>query len=227
MDWSALVQAASAAAQVAAQQEAAKSVAAANKAKLQQGNDQLNLSGYGTDKSIDLNALTAAANYALQRAGGVLSEQAANDASTKARAGNAVRGSVLENAQDSQVIGLPAGVPHIEFTGGLRPSMFDANTRALGAQMTRQALLDQMGGPVKPYSATAPTLDVSKILNMTAPAATPLPTPSTLDNILSSIGAYGAYAGAVSPYMLPKTKPTGTPTSTGSIFDPATGSFTE
>lgn len=65
------------------------------------------------------------------------------------RAGNAVRGDVLANAQDAQIQGPVTGtkgrVPQI--TGGLRPSLMSGNTRALGSQMSRDALLSQMSGP--------------------------------------------------------------------------------
>jgi hypothetical protein len=226
MDWGALVQAATAASQIAAQQAAAKSAAEANKAKLQQGNDSINQSGYSTDKQLDLSAINSAYQAALTRAGGVLNEQAANLAAPGKRASNAVRGDVLANLQDSEITGLPAGVPHISFTGGLRPSMFSGNTRALGAAMSRQALLDQMGTPSTPFSSL-PALDVSSITSRTAPGATPLPTPSTLDNILSGLATSGAYAGAITPYLTRATAPKPSPTVPGRDFDPATGAFTE
>lgn len=206
MDWGALVNAATAASTVAANAEAARAAGRVQTANLNHANDTTAQQGYQTDKSVDLNALTAAANYALNRAGGIQGEQAANDAATKARAANAARGSALENAQDVQISGLPAGVHMANVSGGLRPSMFDANTRALGGQMTKQALLDQMAGPVKPFDATAPTLDVSKILNMTAPGPTPLPQASSLDNILANLGMYGGIAAPIAKGVIAQTQ---------------------
>ena len=60
------------------------------------------------------------------------------------RASNAVRGDTLANAQDAQVSGTRIPIPQI--SGGLRPSMFSGNTRQLGSDMSRQALLQQLAG---------------------------------------------------------------------------------
>jgi len=55
------------------------------------------------------------------------------------RAGNAVRGDILSNAHDVSIAGLPSGITVPQINGGLRPSMFTDNTRALGTDMTQQA----------------------------------------------------------------------------------------
>lgn len=64
------------------------------------------------------------------------------------RAGQSVRGSILANAQPASISGLPAHIqsriPNI--SGGLTPSMFSGDTRALGNEMTRKALMDQLRG---------------------------------------------------------------------------------
>lgn len=199
MDWGAIIQAASAASQVAAQAAAARAQGRAQQAALNQGQDRTAQQGYQTDKSLDLQALNSAYQAALSRGSGILSEQAANLAAPGKRAANSVRGDILANAQDVHA-NRPVGVPTIQFSGGLRPSMFSGNTRALGAAMSRQALLDQMDGDPTPFSDLKP-LNVSSITSRTAPGPTPLPQAGTLDSILANIGMYGSLAGAVAPTL--------------------------
>jgi hypothetical protein len=197
MDWGAIISAAST---VAAQTAAARAQANANKAVLNQANDRTAQSGYQTDKSLDLQALNSAYQAALSRGSGVLSEQAAHLAAPGKRAANSVRGDVLANVQDAVPTGVPKGVNVIGFSGGLRPSMFSGNTRALGQQMSRQALLDQMAPEATPFSSLSP-LDTSSITRRTAPGPTPLPQGNTLDAILANIGMYGSMASAVAPAL--------------------------
>lgn len=213
-----------AAAQIASQTAAARAQANAAKAAAQTKVDALNQGAASTDKSLDLNALSAAQNAANARAGGILNEQELALSAPRTRAQNSVRGSVLANAQDVQISGLPKGVTVPTITGGLRPSMFSGDTRALGQQMTKDALLSQMAPQVTPYSDLKP-FDASSIINMKTPGATPLPQPSGLDNILAAIGQYGSFAGAAAPFLQPqKPKPTTTlPSSPASGFDPSTG----
>ena len=191
MDWGAII---SAAATIAAQQAQARAQAKQQEAVLNHANDTVAQQGYATDKSTNLQALAAAQNSQNARAGGILNEQELALSAPRSRAANSVRGSILANAQDAGVTGLPKGVPNIQFTGGLRPSMFSGDTRALGQQMTRDALLSQMAPQVTPYSDMKP-LDVSSITSMKAPGPTPLPQASTLDSILANIGMYGGLAG--------------------------------
>ncbi len=76
----------------------------------------------------------------------------------------AVQGDFLANAQDAGVTGLPNGVPKIQFTGGLRPSMLSPGTRQLGATMAQNALTGtqspapnfQMPLPAPPTLTTPP-----------------------------------------------------------------------
>jgi hypothetical protein len=63
-----------------------------------------------------------------------------------ARAKQVVMGDVMANVQDVNATGLPEGVPDINFEGGLRPSLLGPNSRAFGAELSRQALLNQMPG---------------------------------------------------------------------------------
>jgi hypothetical protein len=191
MDWGAII---SAAATVAANAAAERAKAKAAEAQAQHANDTVAQAGYATDKSTNLQALAAAQNAQNARAGGILNEQELALSAPRTRAQNSVRGSILANAQDATISGLPKGVTVPTISGGLRPSMFSGDTRALGQQMTRDALLSQMAPQVTPYSDMKP-LDVSSITSMKAPGPTPLPQASTLDSILANIGMYGGLAG--------------------------------
>lgn len=66
----------------------------------------------------------------------------------RARASQSVRGSILQNAQPFQLSGLPSRISSRipQMSGGLTPAMFNADTRALGGQLTRDALIDQLKG---------------------------------------------------------------------------------
>lgn len=200
MDWGAIISAASA---VAANAAAARAKAQQAEAAANHANDTVAQAGYATDKTTNLQALTAAANSANARAGGILNEQELALSAPRTRAQNSVRGSVLANAQDATISGLPKGITVPNISGGLRPSMFSGDTRALGSQMTRDALLSQMAPQATPYSSLAP-LDTSSITGMKAPGPTPLPQASTLDGILSAIGQYG---GLASPFLTAAQKP--------------------
>jgi hypothetical protein len=101
------------------------------------------------------------------------------------RASTAVKGDVLAGVQDAGVngpiIGTHGTIPQI--TGGLRPSILSQDTRQLGSQVRRDALLGQMKGDT---FAPAPTL----------PGTTPLPKPNALDAALSSGGLAASIAKA-------------------------------
>jgi hypothetical protein len=60
------------------------------------------------------------------------------------RAGNAVRGDILANAQDVNIS--QPNIPTTTISGGLRPSMFSADTRQLGGLLSSQALQQQQAG---------------------------------------------------------------------------------
>ncbi len=92
------------------------------------------------------------------------------------RARNAAQGDVLANGQDASVSGVPSYINVPKISGGLRPSLFSPNTRALGSDMSRRALLSQLSGP-----AFTPT---------------GLPQSSGLDTGLAA-GGYGAVIAAL------------------------------
>jgi hypothetical protein len=100
-------------------------------------------------------------------------------------------GDLLANIQDVQLSGMPSYIPHMNFSGGLRPSALGPNTRAAGQNLSRQALEAQLSG------ADIPNLpDVSGI-GTAAPAQTPLPQSGKLDTLLSILGYTGAGVAAV------------------------------
>lgn len=105
------------------------------------------------------------------------------------RASNSVRGDILANAQDTHITGLPAGVNVPTISGGLRPSMFSANTRALGGELSSQALAGQRAGDnFDPLNYVAPP---------DAPGVTPLPQAGALDKILTTTGTVGSLASMI------------------------------
>lgn len=124
------------------------------------------------------------------------------------RAGNAVRGDILANAQDAS-FDLPSTIPNISINGGVRPSMFSANTRALGGEMSAQALAEQRKGDAFGALPTLPTYQgpTSKLPTYKAPAPyvnpppaptmAPQPQAGAADTALNLAG----YAGLAAPYL--------------------------
>lgn len=152
--------------------------------------DQLNQRAYETDLSAKRQGLEAQDAALLARAVGMLQEQAAARQAPGERASNAVRGDILANAQDATFSG-SSRIPKFEFGGGLRPSMLSSNTRQLGSEMSRQALLDQLKGESTPFS-DLPAADYSSIINAPgSPGGTALPQGGKMDTILQAIGEYG------------------------------------
>jgi hypothetical protein len=149
---------------------------------------------YATDKSLDLEALVRAQQAELDRMKGVMSEYDTKLSAPQSRAANSVRGDILANVQD---VGFdaPAGVNVTSFSGGLRPSLLSGNSRALGQQMSKEALLDALSGSPTPFTNTKP-LDLSSITGRTSPAQTELPQESGMDRVLQQIGLYGGLATA-------------------------------
>lgn len=107
------------------------------------------------------------------------------------RAGNAVRGDILSRAQDVTFSGLPAGITPPTINGGLRPSMFSADTRALGANMTSQARAAQAKGDTFAPLPALPTYSEGPA----APTLTSVPQSNALDTGLN----VGSSALALAP----------------------------
>lgn len=105
-------------------------------------------------------------------------------------ASNAARGDVLANSKDVSFTGLPSYIHVPEMSGGLRPSMLSQNSRDLGANMSRNALLNNMSGK-----------DV--------PNLTPLPTSTGYDTALQGITTGAGFLNALGGLRKPS-GPTGT-----------------
>jgi hypothetical protein len=193
VDWGAIANAGLTTASAIAKNRAAGQQAQAN---AQVPVDQLNQRGYETDLANKRQGLEAQDAAMLARAVGMLQEQAAGRKAPGERASNSVRGDILANAQDAEFSG-SSRIPKFEFSGGLRPSMFSDNTRQLGGEMSRQALLDQLGGEDTPF-ADLPKADYSSIIDAPgSPGGTALPEGGKLDSILQAVGQYGGLAAGV------------------------------
>jgi hypothetical protein len=195
-DWSTIVplitQGVSTAGQIAAARQAGRQ----QQAQAQVPVDSLNQRAAESTLGVQQRALDAQDAARLARALGVLQEERAGREAPGQRASNSVRGDILANAQDAQFSG-SSRIPKFEFSGGLRPSMFSGNTRQLGAELSRQALLDQLQGESTPFS-DLPDADYSKILDAPAiPGGTALPEGSRMDSVLQAIGQYGGLAAGV------------------------------
>lgn len=142
-----------------------------DQAKLQQEQDQLGLNR--TNAGVNVGNLDLAQKKSALAAPGSLANQS-------------VRGDVLANSQDASVSGLPSYIHVPQMGGGLRPSMLSASSRALGGQMSRNALADSTSG---------------KFTNMpalpTVPTATPLPSAGTFDKVLQGTAIGGSFLDAL------------------------------
>jgi hypothetical protein len=192
VDWGQLI---NAGAQIGAAYAQSKAQGRAAEAVANQRQDQGAQNAYATDKSLDLEALIRGYQAELDKAKGQLSEYETKLAAPGQRAANSVRGDILANVQD---VGFdaPAGVNVTSFSGGLRPSLLSGNSRALGGQMSKEALMDALSGSPTPFSNMAP-VDLSSITGRTAPEQTALPQASAMDRVMEAIGTYGGMTSAL------------------------------
>lgn len=119
------------------------------------------------------------------------------------RASQSVRGSILANAQPFSVSGLPAHVaarvPQI--SGGLTPAMFSGDTRALGQELTRKALMNQLSGDSIDEFSPLESTDFDSAV-MSQPALQQTQRPGLLENILGGLGlGLSAIGGAGEIYQ--------------------------
>jgi hypothetical protein len=112
----------------------------------------------------------------------------------QARAKNSARGDALANLQDVSINAGPRiNIPQI--SGGLRPTLLSDNSRQLGSEMSRQALLQQMQGDTFAPMPDMPTFDTLPAPQI--PSITPTPQAGALDTILNTLGAVGAGTNAL------------------------------
>lgn len=130
------------------------------------------------------------------RAGGRLAEQGANSQYDRSRldaaklnleapgmrAQNSVRGDILANAQPLSITGpiTHTGGKMPTISGGLSPALLSDNTRSLGKDMSRQALMSQMAGDFQP---------------------TPQPKSNGVDTALNIAGTAGAVGDVMAPVL--------------------------
>lgn len=103
---------------------------------------------YGAQQNASQNALLGQSREQSDHAGIDLDRRRYALAAPSARASQSVRGSILKNAQPASLSGLPDRVAsHVPtLNGGLTPAMFSGDTRQLGDELTRSALMDQLKG---------------------------------------------------------------------------------
>ena len=98
------------------------------------------------------NSLMGRAGLDLQQRG--FGQQSQSDAYKKA-----LMSALAMNMQDSQVSGVPKGIPVINFSGGMRPSAIGAEGKAAAGELQKQAMLKLMNGekfdPLPAYQGTA------------------------------------------------------------------------
>lgn len=164
-----------------------------NNRKLNQ--NQLLTQLYGTKQNASMNALLGGSNEQSAHANiDVARRRLALDAPGK-RASQSVQGSILANAQPFKLSGLPDRVASRipEMSGGLTPEMFSADTRALGSELSRTALIDQLRGdnfdPLQKTDFKSGILDDPKLEAYNNKAG-------LLEKILGGIGMVGSMAGA-------------------------------
>jgi hypothetical protein len=195
--WGAII---NAGAQVGAAYAANKAQGRVLEAQANQAQDRTAQSGYATDKSLDLEALVRAYAAEQERAAGILKEHEARLAAPQSRASNAVRGDILANVQDVGV-SAPPGVNVTSFSGGLRPSLLSANSRMLGQQMSKEALLSALNNDTPTPFSSMPRVDLSSITGRSAPEQTALPQASNLDKVMEQIGLWGGIASGIGTAM--------------------------
>jgi hypothetical protein len=150
---------------------------------------------YGINQNATQNATNAGAAERMGQRNQALDEKKFALAAPSVRAGQSVRGSIMQNAQPVKLSGLPdrisSRVPTIE--GGLSPALFNDNTRALGGEMTRKALIDQLkGDEFAPMEAT----DFSKGI-VPMPEMAEMERAGLLEKIFGGVGMAGSIIGGI------------------------------
>lgn len=148
---------------------------------------------YGIQQNATQNALTAGSNEKINQGNLDLNRREFALSAPSKRASQSVRGSILQNAQRAKISGVPAhiNVPTIE--GGLSPDLFNADTRALGGELTRSAIMDQLKGDT--FDPMTPTDFSSGILGQ--PKLEDFQKSGLLEQILGGLGLAGSAIGAV------------------------------
>jgi hypothetical protein len=148
---------------------------------------------YGINQGATQNALGNQSAEQIAHAGIDMDRRKFALSAPSVRAGQSVRGSIMQNAQPVKLSGLPdrvaSRIPTIE--GGLSPAMFSADTRALGGELSRKALIDQLKGDE--FSPLQTTDFKSGVLPL--PKLEEYQKAGLLEKILGGLGIAGSVAG--------------------------------
>jgi hypothetical protein len=179
-DWGAL---AKAGAEIAAAAAASRAKGRAAEGTANQAQDRGVLDRYSAEQLAKLGGARILEDATQDRADRFLTD-------SQKRAQQVGLGDLLANVQDVSLGGMPSYIPHMSFSGGLRPSALGPNARQAGRSLSQQALEAQLSG------SDIPNLpDVSQ-LGTPAPGVTPLPQSGKLDKLLEVLGYAGAGYGA-------------------------------
>ncbi|MPZ20128.1 MAG: hypothetical protein GEV06_19755 [Luteitalea sp.] len=126
---------------------------------------------------------TAADIYGTQQNARFTAEDMARSAPTQ-DAKQAAYGDALANVQDVN-ISAPSGIPMGQISGGLRPSLFGAETRGIGQNLVQDAVKRRLAGS----TASDYLID--------APSLTPIPDAGGMEKTMGTVGTIGNIIGAV------------------------------
>ncbi len=145
----------------------------------------------------------AMSNLLNQQEQGTLNRAQLGISAPSARMKQAILGSLIQNAQDAKVTP-PAGVNMAQLSGGLKPSLLSAATRAGGGELEKQALMALLSKSDIP----AATDFVGQGM-LPAPESPEFKTAGKGETVLSLLGLLGGVGGAISEIGNINRKPTG------------------
>src|SRR3990167_7248661 len=160
---------------------------------------------YGIEQNAALRAAELTDRGALDRADLDLKRKGFALEAPKSRANLAVLGDLLANMQDVTVPDHPrANV--VRFEGGLRPSNLSPETRAMGTDLRRTAIMNQLAGD---QFADVPTTDFTGTLRK-PPVPTDVPKATGMDRFLDTSSMIAAAIAAIQQGQQDKTQLVGT-----------------
>lgn len=149
---------------------------------------------YGMNQNAQTNALQNKSAEQLAHAGVDMDRRKFALQAPNVRASQSVRGSIMQNAKPFQVQASGRVAQHIpQISGGLTPEMFSADTRALGGELSRKALIDQLkGDQFDPLTATDFESGV-----LPTPKLEEFQRAGLLEKILGGVGLASSLAGGI------------------------------
>jgi hypothetical protein len=107
------------------------------------------------------------------------------------RARQSAMGSMMQNIQPAQISGLPSGVSIPQMSGGLNPSMLNAQARAGGGELQKQALMALLS------KSDVPAMPKSEGALLPDPVLQAMKQPGKGESLLSMLGLFGGGIGAL------------------------------